>query len=1705
GQEEGLDWSQISDNITKGVNEKISEYDKELVSKKGPVRRDEEIGKQEYKEALQKWEKIKEGIQVKLFVIDVDPKHANEYLKYHAIIKKYLKENNNFAKDMQALCISYSMTEAIKVFTSEGIENLLEQQINMLNDLNKLEYPDEVLQYFIESHEELRACIEKYKIEKYKKFKDTGEVSKVGELDVANKVADKGTEITGVKSSFDKAEDKIIKRVPLIVRYKGHVYTQFLDITTDKLTKIAEYFGKDEKFLEKYRKNLKKLPNVIEIQVSDSPGRGYTQKRAERLINVLWAIHEKCKQDVEIAEIVRFIHKGKILDSNLYQVETNLNLLFNLPNPKLAERLVRFICTYENLAGHGGTAFYYWGSLYGNVNTFFANERKINSDRIGIYGFKIKDLEQAIIHELLETAIRRKGGVFDSPIAHDRVNDMVRNHYPYLIKRLANVIERASNSNPSEVMKEINEIVDKNLPVAQTYLEQDKKESSTGGSAQTYIEGSYVENRNVRNIELVKSANNVVESNKQNEGGNESRSGERSDKGGNDEGGDTEAGVEDETVKGVSQSFVPAQTYIEDDMSRYEAGQKIATSFKNINNVLENFDRFETKTAVNIIEQNVNEVVNVFSQYHSHRKSVVDFINQQIIFTSRFLSGRLSSLSYNSQHQRLQNFVNKYRELVAERLNGNLNRAITKFKEQVRNSPDTTNTKLGILLMPEVVKDIILLDILTNKNTDPKGTFRFIINKILGWIDGTNLKIAHNAYNDLNVKTWPLDFQNKYSKGEANYLDFAVDCEWLKLRNNICYLAAVYYSLSNVKVEEVAQQAQKYADENKREYTGEEIIKIYESRGGKFYVPPGLTISEVKDALIAYFDLRNGYLPDYQKLQKMFEYSKVVADNVGVIERKVNMVRDIAEISIEDGKGGKREINFAQTYIEGEQKDKQDVQAKTSAADIVNAWLEPYLKNENFKEIRRNYSNISRLYRILLEYSKHRDDVLKNLTQNVELQIRDEKDLQLWKDVVDELFNKCKKASEEVKKMARSEDNKFNHALFLFDYTKYTLENLIEILKSKNFGSEYYSELSQFLDDKKKGLDGITQGVFISFQLHNLGEILSDNTISQKFLPTLPSEEIEEIAQSWNRQANLELFKDYPNGKCSIINVLSVYSRAIAEINKYDFYGIFKSYLVLNRIILDRYKSWGRSVMDIRNSRLLAESVLKELYFSLSEQEKQRFEKVIKPFIKLYSGDFVSFEEFRNVVLANDDYSLNEFDKVIAKYREVEKKETVKNVKDENLYTICQELKVEAKDFESVIKPGDVRKSIDERITKANNRAPPGEIFSGIFKNKINQILLEQIVESDWEDLLSVQSGRYTFGSLFFENYRNIVTGVNRLDAYYRLRNGLIISPEELHSLTDVPWQEVAALKELKERMDKMEARGETKPRPQDLERTVFIIIGNGARAGKDTFAKKLQEKIKKLFGVEFPIKGTSEAIVLQAAEDKLINNEEKEYMLKNLETEKKEEFRETLIKLGNLYRENGKPPGVLAAQRLDGKPAIIVGVRNLSELQTTKEYLNKQGYQVIVVGIYNPYAKWDNTEFGLPYFADIIIPNLFDETAQYTPDVARIKEKILSDYAYAVAKRMISPSYLPQDLVVLSRKVKDEEFNKDIVYLDIETTGLSKDSQLVEICIRGYKKGIGGDVIYYAKVKPQHGLSAEERQILKEVLNYTDRDIVDLFRYGQP
>ncbi|MEM2741660.1 MAG: hypothetical protein QXD95_05870, partial [Nitrososphaeria archaeon] len=306
GQKKGLDWSQISNNITKKVNEMISKYDEELESKKGPVRGDRGIDESEYKDSLKNWEKIRNGIQVKLFVIDVEPNHVNEYLKYHATIKKYLKGNNIFANDKQSLCILYNMAEARKVFTSDEMKDLLQRQLDMLHKLNVREYPDEVLQYFALSHAELQAYMKIYSGE----FKDTNKVSKVGEIDAVDKVAEKVTGITEVKPSFDKAWDEIAKKgkqVTVVTRYKGVEKSESYNITIGEIAEIAKYFWKDRKSLEKHIKNLYELPDRIVIQGSNLAGRGYTQREVERLINVLWYLSRKSDQ-----KIVRFIRKGEI-------------------------------------------------------------------------------------------------------------------------------------------------------------------------------------------------------------------------------------------------------------------------------------------------------------------------------------------------------------------------------------------------------------------------------------------------------------------------------------------------------------------------------------------------------------------------------------------------------------------------------------------------------------------------------------------------------------------------------------------------------------------------------------------------------------------------------------------------------------------------------------------------------------------------------------------------------------------------------------------------------------------------------------------------------------------------------------------------------------------------------------------------------------------------------------------------------------------------------------------------------------------------------------------------------------------------------------------------------------------------------------------------------------------------------------------------
>ena len=219
---------------------------------------------------------------------------------------------------------------------------------------------------------------------------------------------------------------------------------------------------------------------------------------------------------------------------------------------------------------------------------------------------------------------------------------------------------------------------------------------------------------------------------------------------------------------------------------------------------------------------------------------------------------------------------------------------------------------------------------------------------------------------------------------------------------------------------------------------------------------------------------------------------------------------------------------------------------------------------------------------------------------------------------------------------------------------------------------------------------------------------------------------------------------------------------------------------------------------------------------------------------------------------------------------------------------------------------------------------------------------------------------------------------------------------------------------------------------------TIYIVVSNAPQVGKTLSSYILAEKS----GAR--VYSTSDMILERVAKKYGITSKD----IKEARKKDPENYRADLILEGDKMTEEGTPPGVVCLNRIvenGDKLAVIEGIRRAEELKVVKEEAKKQGYKVVTISVLGISQTRDNTEFGMLYDCDYLI---FGRGIQDLKDMQAEIDNIISN------KREI-----PQHWV---QKYKN---TKEFVVVDLETTGLSRNSQIIQIAVLKCKKQ-GNDVV---------------------------------------
>jgi DNA polymerase III epsilon subunit-like protein len=277
-------------------------------------------------------------------------------------------------------------------------------------------------------------------------------------------------------------------------------------------------------------------------------------------------------------------------------------------------------------------------------------------------------------------------------------------------------------------------------------------------------------------------------------------------------------------------------------------------------------------------------------------------------------------------------------------------------------------------------------------------------------------------------------------------------------------------------------------------------------------------------------------------------------------------------------------------------------------------------------------------------------------------------------------------------------------------------------------------------------------------------------------------------------------------------------------------------------------------------------------------------------------------------------------------------------------------------------------------------------------------------------------------------------------------------------------------------------------PKYGNKDKIVYIIVSNRPQVGKSMVGNIIAGKVGGRYIA------TSDVLVEILAQKLGIKPE----YIKRARAKNPEAYRKELIQLGdNLTRKrlNWKgeveeiptTPGEEALRKaLDEGANIVVidGIRRRSELR--KVVLNiPYGYKCVKIGVFGYSESIDNTESGLLYDCDYVI---FSRGIQDKKEVVQEIDNILSDV-----------KEIPQHWV---QKYKN---TKEFVVVDLETTGLSRDSQIIQIAVLKCKKQ-GRDVSVTDKYVTRVRLvnTNLDRDTVEEVKRITGIDLTETANEGK-
>jgi len=277
-------------------------------------------------------------------------------------------------------------------------------------------------------------------------------------------------------------------------------------------------------------------------------------------------------------------------------------------------------------------------------------------------------------------------------------------------------------------------------------------------------------------------------------------------------------------------------------------------------------------------------------------------------------------------------------------------------------------------------------------------------------------------------------------------------------------------------------------------------------------------------------------------------------------------------------------------------------------------------------------------------------------------------------------------------------------------------------------------------------------------------------------------------------------------------------------------------------------------------------------------------------------------------------------------------------------------------------------------------------------------------------------------------------------------------------------------------------------PKYGGKDKIVYIIVSNRPQVGKSMVGNIIAGKVGGRYIA------TSDVLVEILAQKLGIKPED----IKRARAKNPEAYRKELIQLGdNLTRKrvNWKgeveeiptTPGEEALRKaLDEGANIVVidGIRRRSELR--KIVLNiPYGYKCIKIGVFGYSQSIDNTEHGLLYDCDYVI---FSRGIQSKDEVVQEIDDILSGV-----------KEIPQHWV---QKYKN---TKEFVVLDLETTGLSRDSQIIQIAVLKCKKqgrGVSVTDKYVNRVRLVN--TNLDRDTVEEVKRITGIDLTETANEGK-